>query len=287
MISRPLRSALYVPAANPRAMEKAAGLPADAIVFDLEDAVTPEAKEAAREALATALGAWDYGPRMRMVRVNGADTPWHREDVEAALRLGPDAIVLPKVGAAGDVAALAQRIEAAGSDAAIWAMMETPRGVLACDEIAAAPRMGGLVMGTNDLAKELGARHVPGRAPVAAALGLCVLAARAHGIGCLDGVCNALRDEAALRAECEQGRDMGMDGKTLIHPAQIAVANEVFAPSAEELDRARREVQAFEAARAQGRGVAVLDGRIVEALHMETARATLARAEAITGMEAA
>ena len=287
MTSRPLRSALYVPAANPRAMKKAADLPADAILFDLEDAVAPDAKEAARDALAAALGAHDYGRRMRMVRVNAAGTPWHCEDLAAALRLAPDAVVLPKVDAAADVAALAERIEAAGADVAVWAMMETPRGVLAAAEIAAAPRMGGFVMGTNDLAKELGARHVAGRAPVLAALGLCLLAARAHGLACLDGVCNALEDEAVLRAECEQGRDLGMDGKTLIHPAQLAVANEVFAPAPEELDRARREVEAYEAARADGRGVAVLDGRIVEGLHVETARATLARAEAIAAMETA
>ena len=166
-------------------------------------------------------------------------------------------------------------------------MVETPAGVLAAPGIAAAPGLGALVMGTNDLAKELGARHVPGRAPMLAALGACVLAARAHGAACLDGVCNALRDEGALRAECEQGRDMGLDGKTLIHPAQVAVANEVFAPHEDEIDRARREIEAFEAARAEGRGVAVLDGRLVESLHVETARATLARAEAIARLEAA
>ncbi len=290
MTSRPLRSALYVPAANARAMEKAAGLPADAIIFDLEDAVAPEAKARARDALSEALGANDYGARMRIVRVNAAGTPWHEDDLAAASRMAPDAVLLPKAGAGADLDALAGRLGDGSGAPALWAMIETPAGVLAAAGIArAAARAGGggLVMGTNDLAKELGARHVPGRAPMLAALGTAVLAARAHGLACLDGVHNALRDEEALRAECEQGRDMGLDGKTLIHPAQIAVANEVFAPAPEEVDRARREIEAFEAAQAEGKGVAVLDGRLVEALHVETARATLARAEAIAAMEAA
>ena len=282
MTSRPMRSALYVPASNGRAIEKAAGLPADAVILDLEDAVAPDAKTRARDALR---GAGGPARQLRAVRVNGAGTPWHEGDVEAAVRLAPDAIVLPKTGGAADVAALAERLEAMGSSAAIWAMVETPQGVLSAAEIAGAPRVAALVMGTNDLVRELGARHVPGRAPVAVALGLCVLAARARGIACLDGVSNALRDEAALRAECEAARDMGMDGKTLIHPAQIAAANEVFAPSAEEVERARAEVEAFEKARSDGRGVAVLDGRMVEGLHVETARAILARAEAIAGLE--
>ena len=288
MTPRPLRSALYVPAANARAMEKAAGLPADAVIFDLEDAVAPDAKASARDALAGALAAHDYGARMRIVRINGVGTPWHEDDLAAAARMAPDAVLLPKPAGGRDVAEAAERL---GSGAALWAMVETPAGVLAVGEIAAAVAatggLGGLVMGTNDLLKELGARHVPGRAPVMAALGLAVLAARAHGVACLDGVQNALRDEAGLRAECEQARDMGLDGKTLIHPAQIAVANEAFAPRLDEVELARREIEAFEAARAEGRGVAVLDGRLVEGLHVETARATLARAEAIAALEAA
>ena len=287
MTSHPLRSALYVPAANARAMEKAAGLPADAVIFDLEDAVAPDAKAGARDALADALAARSHGARLRIVRINGEGTPWHEDDLAAAARMAPDAVLLPKAGAGADIAALAGRI---GGGPALWAMIETPAGVLAADGIARAIAEaggGGLVMGTNDLAKELGARAVPGRAPMLAALGMAVLAARAHGLACLDGVCNALRDEGALRAECEQGRDMGFDGKTLIHPAQIAVTNEVFAPAPEEVDRARAEIEAFEGAQAEGKGVAVLDGRLIEALHVETARATLARAEAIARVEAA
>ena len=291
MTPRPLRSALYVPAANARAMEKAAGLPADAVIFDLEDAVAPDAKAAARDALARALDAHDYGARMRIVRVNGAGTPWHADDLAAVSRMAPDAVLVPKAGAGADLDALAASLGAGSAAPALWAMIETPAGVLAVGEIAAAIAgacaQGGLVMGTNDLAKEIGARHVPGRAPMLAALELSVLAARAHGLACLDGVCNALRDEDALRAECEQGRDMGFDGKTLIHPAQVAVANEVFAPAPEEVERARAEIEAFEGAQAEGKGVAVLDGRLIEALHVETARATLARAEAIAFMEAA
>ena len=290
MTSRPLRSALYVPAANTRAMEKAASLPVDAVIFDLEDAVAPDAKASARDALANALGAQAYGSRMRIVRVNAAGTPWHEDDLAAVSRMAPDAVLLPKANAGADLDALAGRLGNGSETPALWAMIETPAGVLSVPSIAEAAAKaggGGLVMGTNDLAKELGARHVPDRAPMLAALGMAVLAARAHGLACLDGVHNALRDEDGLRAECGQGRDMGFDGKTLIHPAQVAVANEVFSPDPEEVDRARREIEAFEAAQAEGRGVAVFDGRMVEALHVETARATLARAEAIAAMEAA
>jgi citrate lyase beta subunit len=282
MIPRPLRSALYVPGSNARALEKAAALPVDAVLVDLEDAVAPDAKPAAREA---ALAA--PVPRgLRVLRVNGAGTPWHEDDLAAAARLDPDAVLLPKAGSGRDVAEVARR-----TGLPVWAMVETPAGVLAAagiaEAVAATGGIGVLVMGTNDLAKELGARHAPDRAPMAASLGLCVLAARAHGIGCLDGVFNAFRDEDGLRAECAQGRAMGFDGKTLIHPAQIAAANEAFAPGAEEVETARREIEAFEAAQAEGRGVAVLDGRLIEALHVETARATLARADAIAEGEAA
>ena len=278
MIPRPLRSALYVPAANARALEKAAGLPVDAILIDLEDAVAPDAKPAARDAAVAALSS--QGSPLRVLRINGTGTPWHEGDLDAAAGSGADAVLLPKPGSGRDVALVAERV-----GRPVWAMVETPAGVLAAGEIAAAVAAGGglgaLVMGTNDLAKELGARPAPDRTPMAASLGLCVLAARAHGVACLDGVFNALRDEDGLRAECGQGRDMGFDGKTLIHPAQVAVANEVFAPDAGEVDLARRQIEAFEAAQADGKGVAVLDGRLIEALHVETARATLARAEAI------
>ncbi|MFN3274523.1 MAG: HpcH/HpaI aldolase/citrate lyase family protein [Paracoccus sp. (in: a-proteobacteria)] len=277
-MARPMRSALYIPAANPRAMEKARGLPADVIIFDLEDAVAPEAKVAARDHLASAL-AGDYGGRLRVVRINGLATGWGADDAAFAARVAGriDAVLLPKVGGAGDL----DRAAALLPGLPLWAMVETPGGVLEAPAIAAHPRLAALVMGTNDLAKELNARFRPDRLPLLPALGACLLAARARGRVVLDGVFNAFRDGDGLRAECAQGRDMGFDGKTLIHPDQLAIANEVFAPSAEEIDLARRQIAAFEEAVAQGRGVAVLDGRIVENLHVETARRRQALAEAI------
>ena len=280
---RPFRSVLYIPGSKPRALEKARGLAVDAIIFDLEDAVTPDEKAAARETVAEALRAGGYGPRQRIVRVNGADTPWGADDLAAVAALAPDAILLPKVGSPEDVAAAARHL---AGETRIWAMMETPAGILNAAAIAGAPRMGGLVLGTNDLAKDLGCRDRPDRLPLMTALQSCLLAARAAGIPCIDGVFNAFRDEEGLRAECEQGRDLGMDGKTLIHPAQVPVANAVFGPGAAELDLARRQIEAFEAAVAQGQGVAVLDGRIVENLHVETARRTLARQATIEALEA-
>lgn len=286
MDARPWRSVLYIPAANVRAMEKAKSLAADAIIFDLEDAVAPDAKDEARELLQTALRG-DYGRRARLVRVNGSETPWGTADLEMAAGTATDAILLPKVGAAADVEAVARALDAAGSDAAVWAMIETPAGVLNAAEIARAPRMGGFVMGTNDLAKELGCAARSDRAPMMTALQTCLLAARSAGIVCVDGVYNAFRDAEGLRAECVQGREFGMDGKSLIHPAQVEVANEVFAPSEEEIAVARAQIEAYGAAKAEGRGVAVLDGRIVENLHVASAEATLARAEAIREMAAA
>ena len=274
MTLRPHRSVLYVPADKPRAMEKAAGLDADAVIFDLEDAVAPEAKDDARDHLADALGR-DWGRKLRLVRVNGAGTPWHGADLALAERTRPDAVLLPKVGGAEAVALAAGALP---RQVAVWAMIETPAGVLAAPAIAAAPRMGGLVMGTNDLAKELRSH---GRAALACALQRTVLAARAAGIVAIDGVCNAFRDEDALRAECAEGRAFGFDGKSLIHPLQIAVANAAFGPSEEEIDLARRQIAAFEAAEAEGKGVAVLDGRIVESLHVAEARRVMAMADAV------
>ena len=274
MTIRPLRSVLYVPADKPRAMEKAMGLDADAVILDLEDAVAPEAKDGARAALADALGG-DWGRRLRLLRVNGADTPWHGADMELARRLRPDAVLLPKVGRAEEVALAGGGLP---EGVAVWAMIETPAGVLAAPEIAAAPRMGGLVVGTNDLAKEL---RTQGRAALSYALQRTVLAARAAGIAAVDGVCNAFRDADALAAECAEGRAFGFDGKSLIHPSQIAAANAAFGPSKEEIDLARRQIAAFEAAEAEGRGIAVLDGRIVEALHVAEARRVMAMAEAV------
>jgi (3S)-malyl-CoA thioesterase len=275
---RPWRSVLYIPAANARAMEKARGLAADAVIFDLEDAVAVSEKAAARATLATALTA-DYGNRARLVRVNGASTEWGGDDLAAVAAMACDGVLLPKVEAPDAIAAA----RAALPGLPVWAMMETPAAILNAAAIAAAPGLAGLVLGTNDLAKDLGCRFRPDRLPLMAALQTCLLAARARGLVCLDGVYNTYLDEAGLRAECEQGRDLGFDGKTLIHPAQIAVANAVFAPSAAETDLARRQIAAWEAAEAEGRGVAVVDGRIVENLHIVTARALLAKAEAIAG----
>lgn len=277
-MSRPYRSVLYIPGSNERALEKARGLAADAIIFDLEDAVAPNEKPAARATLKAALAA-DYGPRARIVRINELDTEWGREDA-AAFATGADAVLVPKVSTPADLDAVA----ALTGDTPLWAMMETALGMLNAAAIAAHPRLEGMVMGTNDLAKELGSRNRPDRLAMQTGLGLCLLAARAHGRVIVDGVFNAFKDEDGLRAECEQGRDMGFDGKTLIHPAQLEIANAAFAPAEEEVALARRQIEAFEAALAEGKAVAVVDGRIVENLHVETAKKTLARAEAIAAM---
>ena len=280
---RPYRSVLYIPASKERALDKARGLAVDAIIFDLEDAVAAEEKPAARDTLATALAAGGFAPRVRLVRINGLDTEWGRDDARAVAAMRPDAVLLPKVSGPADLDALAEIT----GDLPIWAMMETPRGILNAPAIAAHPRLAGMVMGTNDLAKELQTRSRADRLPMMPGLGLCLLAAKAEGIVIVDGVYNAYLDEDGLRAECEQGRDMGFDGKTLIHPAQVAVTNAAFAPSEAEIDLARRQIAAFEAAEAEGQGVAVVDGRIVENLHVVTARQVLAKAKAIAAMEGA
>ena len=277
---RPFRSVLYIPASKERALEKARELAADAIIFDLEDAVAPAEKTAARETLSKAL-AMDYGNRVRIVRINGLDTEWGREDAAAfANHSGLDAILIPKVNTPSDLDAVA----ALTGDKPLWAMMETALGMLNAAAIAAHPRLQGMVMGTNDLAKEIGSRFRADRLPMMAGLGLCLLAAKAHGRVIVDGVYNAFKDEAGLRAECDQGRDMGFDGKTLIHPAQLDIANAAFAPSDEEVTLARRQIAAFNEAQAAGQGVAVVDGKIVENLHVVTAQATLAKAEAIAAL---
>nr|WP_111298097.1 CoA ester lyase [Paracoccus saliphilus] len=278
-MARPYRSVLYIPAANSRAMEKARGLAADAIIFDLEDAVAPDQKEAAREALAEAL-AQDYGARARILRINALSTPWGEADARACAALPADAVLIPKVDSPADL----DRVAALIPETPLWAMMETPLGMLNAAAIAAHPRLAGMVMGTNDLAKDLGSRFRPDRLPMITGLGLCLLAAKAHGVVIVDGVFNAFKDEDGLRAECEQGRDMGFDGKTLIHPAQLEIANAAFAPTEAEITLARRQIEAFQQASAQGRGVAVVDGKIVENLHVDTARKTLDRADAIAAM---
>jgi (3S)-malyl-CoA thioesterase len=280
-VVRPLRSMLYIPGSKERALEKARSLPADAIIFDLEDAVAPDEKVWARSVLTEMLAEGGYGRRLRIVRINGLGTDWGRADAEAAAGMECDGVLIPKVEGPGDVAA----VRAIVGDRPLWAMMETPRGCLNALSIADAAGLAGFVMGTNDLGKELGARTRADRLPMMTALGTCLMAARAAGIACIDGVYNAFRDDEGLRAECVQGRDMGMDGKTVIHPSQIAVANEVFAPSAEELALAERQIAAFDEAVAAGQGVAVVDGRIVENLHVASARALIARARAIAAME--
>jgi citrate lyase subunit beta/citryl-CoA lyase len=283
---RPRRSVLYMPASNARALEKARSLPADGVILDLEDAVAPSAKGEARALALAALSQGGYGRRELVLRVNGAGTPWHAEDVAAAARCGADAVLLPKVESAAAVRALEEALVAGGAPASlrVWCMIETPRGVLAAPEIASAtPRVACLVLGTSDLVKDLGARHTPGRLEVATSLGLVLLAARAHRLAALDGVHLDLGDDAGLEAACRQGRELGFDGKTLIHPRQIEAANRAFAPTEDELAQARRIVEAHAAAERRGAGVVVLDGRLVEALHVEAAQQALALADAIAG----
>ena len=281
MSARPYRSVLYIPGSKERALEKARELAADAIIFDLEDAVAPEEKTAARDTLARALEEGGYAPRVRIVRINGLDTDWGRADALAfAGHAGADAILVPKVSQPIDLDAVA----ALAGQKPLWAMMETALGMLNAAAIAAHPRLEGMVMGTNDLAKELDSRFRPDRLALQTGLGLCLLAAKAHGRVIVDGVYNAFKDDEGLRAECEQGRDMGFDGKTLIHPAQLDIANAAFAPSEEEVTLARRQIAAFNEAQAAGQGVAVVDGKIVENLHVVTAQATLAKARAIAEM---
>ena len=282
MNARPYRSVLYIPASRTRALEKAKTMAVDAIIFDLEDAVAVEEKDNARTILTETLAKGGFGSRMRIVRINALDTVWGADDARAAGGMDADAVLLPKVDGPADLDSLA----ALTGDMPIWAMMETPRGVLNAAEIAAHPLLAGFVMGTNDLAKDLQSRSRADRLPLMTSLGLCLLAAKSEGVVIVDGVYNAFKDEGGLRAESEQGRDMGFDGKTLIHPAQVAIANEVFAPTPDEIDLARRQIVAFEEATAQGQAVAVVDGRIVENLHVATAREILAKAQAIQAIAA-
>lgn len=282
-LSRPFRSVLYIPGSKDRALDKARGLPVDAIIFDLEDAVAPDAKVEARATLAAALETGGYGARFKIIRINGLDTDWGAGDVSALKDAGADAILLPKVNSAADVQALA---DALGNETPIWAMIETPLGVMNAQDIAAHPALKGFVAGTNDLAKELNCRYRADRLPLVGALQSMLLAARAYGVVAIDGVYNQFKDEDGLRAECEQGRDLGFDGKTLIHPAQVEVTNASFAPTEAEIDLANRQIAAFEETEAAGQGVAVVDGKIVENLHVETARATLTKAAAIAALNA-
>jgi citrate lyase subunit beta/citryl-CoA lyase len=280
---RPRRSVLYLPASNERALEKARSIPCDGLILDLEDAVAPDAKPAAREAACAAAASGEYGAREMAVRINGAGTEWHRDDLAAACAAGPDAILVPKVNSADAVLALVDAMT--GLDAPdhtqLWAMVESPAAMLHCEEIAAASeRLTVLVLGTNDLAKELNAAHVPGRHPLLPGLGLALLAARAAGKVILDGVFNDVRDATGFEAECRQGREMGFDGKTLIHPGQVDGANAAYSPSERDVEDAQGLVQAWEEGR--GAGVVTYQGRMVESLHVESARRTLAMHEAIT-----
>ncbi|SNR28186.1 citrate lyase subunit beta / citryl-CoA lyase [Haloechinothrix alba] len=282
---RPRRSVLYMPGANERALEKAKTLDADALILDLEDAVAPDSKEEARERVCSAAASGGYGSREVTIRVNGLDTEWHEADLRAAAEAGPDGIVVPKVNSAAEVHTIERALEFTGAPdrTTIWAMIETPVAMLHAEEIAAASaRLDVLVMGTNDLAKELHAEFVPGRTPLLGGLSLALLAARATGKTILDGVYNDVSDAEGFEAECLQGRQMGFDGKTLIHPGQLEPCNRVFAPSADEVAQARKIIDAFEEARAEGRGVVTVDGRMIENLHVDNARRILALSEAIT-----
>jgi citrate lyase subunit beta / citryl-CoA lyase len=284
---RPRRSVLYMPGSNARALDKARSLPADALIFDLEDAVAPEAKANAREQVGAALQAGGYGPRETIVRVNALATPWGQADLAAAARAGADAVLIPKVESADAVRQALAVLDGAGgpADLPLWCMMETPRAMLHAEAIAAAhPRLACLVMGTSDLAKELHAAHTPLRLPLLTALGLCLLAARACGLAILDGVHLDLEDDKGFAAACRQAAELGFDGKTLIHPKQIGPANEAFAPDAETLARARRIIAAHEQAVRDGQGVVVVEGRLVEHLHVVEARRQVQLAEAIAAM---
>jgi len=285
---RPRRSVLFMPGANRRALEKARGLPADGLILDLEDAVAPGAKEAARDNIAAALRQGGYGRRELVLRVNRLDTPWGEADLRAAAALPLDAVLLPKVESAAQPRDAVAALDAAGASpaVAVWCMIETPRGVLAAPEIAAASRrVAALVMGTSDLLADLRARDMPDRLPLLGALQWVLLAARAAGVAALDGVHLDLADDAGFAAACAQGRALGFDGKTLIHPKQIAVANAAFAPAAGEVAQARKIIAAHREAVAAGSGIVVVDGRLVENLHVAAAERTLALADAIEGLE--
>jgi citrate lyase subunit beta / citryl-CoA lyase len=277
-----------MPGSNARAIEKARTLAADGVILDLEDAVAPDAKEQARKQVTDAVKAGGFGTREVFIRVNGIDTPWHADDLAAAAHAGPDAILIPKIGRVNQVEMIGQRLldMKTGHKTRIWAMIETPEAIFNINALAAEARdsetrLAGFVMGTNDLAKETRARLMPGRAPMVSWLATCLLAAHAHGIDILDGVYNNLSDAKGFEEECIQARDMGFDGKTLIHPNQIEPCNAVFSPGAEEVAHARKLIAAFDLPENKDRGVVQVEGRMVERMHAEMARRTVAIAEAI------
>ncbi|MGE3967007.1 MAG: CoA ester lyase [Dongiaceae bacterium] len=288
--TRPRRSALYMPASNQRALDKAKTLAADVLILDLEDAVAPDAKRDARAQAVAAVKDGGYGEREVVIRVNGLNTPWGYADLAAVAGAGADAILLPKTENVESVRQAETVLAANGAPEAlsIWCMMETPRAMLNAESIAgASPRIACFVMGTSDLAKDLHARHTRERLPLVTSLGLCLLAARAYGLAILDGVHLDLEDAEGFALACEQGVEMGFDGKTLIHPKTIAAANRVFAPSAEEVAFSRRVIAAHAEAMAQGRGILVLDGKLIENLHVLNARRIVELADAIAALEAA
>ena len=282
---RPRRSALYMPGANERAMEKAKSLDVDALILDLEDSVSPDSKADARDRVCAAVRSGEYGYRELVIRTNGIDTAWHADDLAAAAKAGPDAILVPKVNSAGDVRQIEAAMVAAGApdSTRIWAMIETPTAIRQVHEIAAASdRLAVLVMGTNDLVAELHAAHVPGRAPLLTALSQALMGASEAGKVILDGVYNDVLNAEGFEAECEQGRDFGFDGKTIIHPSQIDPTNRIFAPSPEAIENAREVIAAFEEATAVGKGVVTVNGRMIENLHVRDAERILAFSQAIS-----
>jgi citrate lyase subunit beta / citryl-CoA lyase len=288
MTIRPRRSVLYMPGSNARALEKARTLPVDGVILDLEDSVAPEAKETAREQVANVVKAGGFGPREVFIRVNGVDSPWHADDLSVAARAAPDVILVPKVSSPDTLELIGRRLLDMGTDhkTRIWAMIETPLAIFNILSIAAEARdsetrLSGFVMGTNDLAKDTRARLVPGRAPMLPWLSMCVAAARIHGIDILDGVFNDIGNVDGFAAECRQGIELGFDGKTLIHPSQIEPCNKAFSPSPDEVEQARKMIAAFDQPENKGKGVVSIDGRMVERLHADMARRTVAIAEAI------
>ncbi|MDS4027090.1 MAG: CoA ester lyase [Candidatus Contendobacter sp.] len=288
--ARPRRSMLYMPGSNARALEKARTLPADSLILDLEDAVAPDAKELARKQVCEAVTAGGFGMREILIRVNALSTRWGYEDIAMAAKSGADGLLLPKVESADAIRHMEaiMRANNAPESMRIWAMMETPRSILESQRIAeSTPRMEGLVMGTSDLAKELDCAHTHERLPFIVSLGLCLLAARAAGLAILDGVYLDLNDEAGFEAACKQGQELGFDGKTLIHPKQVGPCNKVFTPKPQDVSWSRRIIEAYAAATARGEGVVVVDGRLVENLHVESARRVVGMADAIAAMEAA
>jgi len=288
MTIRPRRSVLYMPGSNARALDKAKTLPADGVILDLEDSVAPDAKDAARGQVADAVKAGGFGAREVFIRINGVDTPWHADDLSAAAHAAPDVILVPKVSSPDTLELIGRRLLDMGTDhkTRIWAMIETPLAIFNILSIASAARdsetrLSGFVMGTNDLAKDTRARLVPGRAPMLPWLSTCIAAARIHGIGILDGVYNDIGNADGFAKECAQGVEFGFDGKTLIHPSQIEPCNTAFSPSQAEVEQARKMIAVFDLPENKGKGVVSIDGRMVERLHADMARRTVAIAEAI------